>query len=92
MTTYKQLNIPCHGYHIDEDKQADQLMKILVEHRPDMLVLTGHDGLVKGAKDYKDINSYPNPTTGIYTGFYLDFPLKWEHSKFLAVEKSGVGT
>ncbi|GBF32822.1 sporulation-specific protease YabG [Desulfocucumis palustris] len=60
MTTYKQLNIPCHGYHIDEDKQADQLMKILVEHRPDMLVLTGHDGLVKGAKDYKDINSYHN--------------------------------
>ena len=60
MTTYKQLNIPCHGYHINEENQAGELMEILVRHRPDMLVLTGHDGLVKGASDYRDINSYHN--------------------------------
>lgn len=60
MVTYKQLNINCKGYYIDEEKQADRLMEILTEHRPDMLVLTGHDGLVKGARDYRDINNYHN--------------------------------
>ncbi|MFZ5646194.1 MAG: sporulation peptidase YabG [Bacillota bacterium] len=62
MTSYKQLNIDCHGYHIDEEKQAEKVIDLLTEHRPDMLVLTGHDGLVKGAKeaDYRDIKKYHN--------------------------------
>ncbi len=60
MTSYKQLGIECNGYHIDEEKQAEKVVGILDKHRPDMLVLTGHDGLLKGAKkkDYKDINKY----------------------------------
>ncbi len=62
MASYKQLGIDCHGYHIDEENQAEKVMDVLMEHRPDMLVLTGHDGLVKGAKeeDYKDIKKYHN--------------------------------
>lgn len=62
MTNYKQLNIECHGYHIDEEKQAEKLMDILIEKRPDMLVLTGHDGLIKGSKEseYRDIKKYHN--------------------------------
>lgn len=62
MSSYKQLQIECHGYHIDEEKQAEKVMDLLVEHRPDMLVLTGHDGLVKGAKEeeYRDIKKYHN--------------------------------
>lgn len=60
--SYKQLNIECHGYHIDEEKQAERVIDILVQHRPDMLVLTGHDGLVKGAKEgeYRDLKNYHN--------------------------------
>lgn len=62
MTSYKQLSIECHGYHIDEEKQAEKVIDLLTEHRPDMLVLTGHDGLVKGAReaDYRDIKKYHN--------------------------------
>ncbi|KJS15710.1 MAG: peptidase [Peptococcaceae bacterium BRH_c4b] len=60
MTTYKQLNIPCHGYHVEEEKQAGALMEILVKHRPDLLVLTGHDGLIKDASNFRDINTYHN--------------------------------
>jgi len=62
MTSYKQLQIECHGYHVDEEKQAAKVMDLLVEHRPDMLVLTGHDGLIKGAKEeeYRDIKKYHN--------------------------------
>jgi len=58
LTTYRQLGIPAFGYRIEEDKQPEKVMALLQEHRPDLLVLTGHDGLVKGAKDFSDINNY----------------------------------
>lgn len=60
MTTYRQLNIPAYGYQIDEEKQPEKVPALLQEHRPDMLVLTGHDGLLKGTKDFADINNYHN--------------------------------
>ncbi|MFZ5642771.1 MAG: sporulation peptidase YabG [Bacillota bacterium] len=62
MTSYKQLNMECYGYHIDEEKQAEKVLDLLMEHRPDMLVLTGHDGLIKGTqeKHYRDIKKYHN--------------------------------
>lgn len=55
---YKQLNIQARGYHISEDKQADQVQDLLREHQPDILVLTGHDGLWKGKSDYASLDSY----------------------------------
>lgn len=60
LTSYKQLGIECNGYYVDEEKQSEKVYEILTKHRPDMLVITGHDGLVKGAKekDYKDIDKY----------------------------------
>ncbi|MHB8158399.1 MAG: sporulation peptidase YabG [Desulfocucumaceae bacterium] len=62
MASYKQLNMECSGYHIDEERQAEKVIDLLVEHRPDMLVLTGHDGLVKGTKkeEYRDLKKYHN--------------------------------
>lgn len=57
---YRQLRIPCQGYHIQEENQAQDLMQLLNKHNPDMLVLTGHDGLIRGANDYRDITSYHN--------------------------------
>ena len=62
MTTYKQLNIPAEGYHIAEDQQAEKVYDLLVEHRPDLLVLTGHDGFFKGTKDFTEIKNYHNTT------------------------------
>lgn len=58
LTTYRQLNIPAYGYQIDEEKQPEKVAALLQEHRPDVLVLTGHDGLLKGTKDFADINNY----------------------------------
>lgn len=59
MTTYKQLGVPAHGYHIPEAEQAGRVVELLRLHRPDLLVITGHDGLIKG-KDISDISSYHN--------------------------------
>lgn len=60
MTTYKQMGINAHGYHVPEDKQHQVVVEYLERHRPDILVLTGHDGLVKGAKDYRSLENYHN--------------------------------
>ncbi len=60
LTAYKQLHLTCYGYHIAEEKQAGEIYNLLVIHRPDILVVTGHDGLIKNASNYSDINSYHN--------------------------------
>lgn len=58
LTTYRQLNIPANGYNIEEDQQSKMVEPLLKKHTPDLLVLTGHDGFIKGRKDFSDINNY----------------------------------
>lgn len=61
LKTYNQLNIEASGRCIDESKQADHVIALLEEYRPDILVLTGHDALIGGGKkDLKDIHNYRN--------------------------------
>lgn len=66
MTTYRNLNIPAFGYAIDEEEQPKKVGALLQKHYPDILVLTGHDGLIKGAKDMTDVNNYHN------TKYYIE--------------------
>lgn len=58
MTTYSQLSIKAKGFHVAEQKQHEEVVKYLIEYRPDILVMTGHDGLIKDKKDFADINNY----------------------------------
>ncbi len=58
LTTYKQLNIPANGYNIEEEQQPQVVESLLKKHAPDLLVLTGHDGFIKGKTDFSDINNY----------------------------------
>ncbi|CCO08581.1 sporulation peptidase YabG [Desulforamulus hydrothermalis] len=60
MTTYRNLSIPAFGYAVEEKEQPKKVLALLEKHYPDILVLTGHDGIKKGAKDYKDVNNYHN--------------------------------
>ncbi len=60
LTTYRQLSIPAFGYQIVEEKQPGMVMELLQKHRPDILVLTGHDGIEKGTRDFSDLNNYHN--------------------------------
>ncbi|SFG99217.1 spore coat assemly protein [Desulfotomaculum arcticum] len=60
MTTYRQLSIPADGFNIPEREQAEKILDLLQEHRPDLLVLTGHDGYKKDTKDFSDIGNYYN--------------------------------
>lgn len=56
--TYKQLNIDVTAKLVDEPEQPNTITQLLSEIKPDILVLTGHDGMLKGQSNYMDINSY----------------------------------
>jgi len=59
-TTYNQLNITVYGFSVPEEKQPEVVIDYLKEYKPDILVLTGHDGLIKNKTDFSDLNSYRN--------------------------------
>lgn len=56
--TYKQLGINAKGLCYPEYEQPKVILQVLKENPTDILVLTGHDGLVKGCKDFSCLNSY----------------------------------
>lgn len=60
LKTYKELKISAKGYKIPEHQQPQAISELLTKHMPDIIVLTGHDGLVKGKNDFRDLNSYRN--------------------------------
>ena len=59
MEYYKKANVSCVGYFIREQNVGISLKNLLNEHHPDILVITGHDSLLKG-QNINDINSYRN--------------------------------
>lgn len=47
LALYKNLNVPVIGLHIPESVQPGKIRSVLAEHNPDILVITGHDGLLR---------------------------------------------
>jgi len=57
---YEQLGITARGIHIPEKDQPASLPEFLKDYNPDILVLTGHDGIIKSSKSILDISNYHN--------------------------------
>lgn len=57
---YKRLGLEAIGKLIPEVKQPQEIVSLLREYRPDILVLTGHDGMVKGTQNFRSVDSYRN--------------------------------
>lgn len=55
---YKKLGLEAVGQYVPEKEQPGKVAALLKEHRPDILVLTGHDGFIKGEDSYTNIASY----------------------------------
>jgi len=51
MAIYGALNIPAEGYYLPETEMPDALYRLLPRSRPDILVITGHDGLLKSGRE-----------------------------------------
>lgn len=59
MQYYDKLGMRASGYHVSEDQQSARVTALLEQVRPSVVVLTGHDGIKKGAA-HDDIRSYTN--------------------------------
>lgn len=61
LSLYEQLRIPAEGLHVHESKMADTLYRLLPRVRPDIVVITGHDGVLKQhTYDLYSLSSYKN--------------------------------
>ncbi len=63
---YKQSNIKCFGKLVSENKQPSVIRQYLKTYNPDILVLTGHDGLKKGTQNIHSVENYAN------SAYYID--------------------
>lgn len=57
---YRQSGIRCYGKLVSENKQPFLIRQFLITYKPDILVITGHDGLKKGAKNIYLLENYAN--------------------------------
>ncbi|CAG7652036.1 Sporulation-specific protease YabG [Paenibacillus solanacearum] len=62
MNLYNELRVPAEGYYVSESNMADALYRLLPQTRPDIVVITGHDGILKhrNAGDMTQLSSYKN--------------------------------
>ena len=57
---YRKLGLSATGRFVTEKEQPAKVFELLQEFRPDILVLTGHDGFIKGNDSYTNLNNYRN--------------------------------
>ncbi|TYP57369.1 sporulation peptidase YabG [Thermosediminibacter litoriperuensis] len=60
LTTYRQLGIEAHGVKLAEKDQPRKIRQLVMEYNPDILVITGHDGLLKNRRDFNNVDAYRN--------------------------------
>lgn len=57
---YRQRNLNYVVKHVVEHRQPVVIRELLFKHKPDIIVFTGHDGMIKRGRNYSDINNYRN--------------------------------
>lgn len=60
MKYYKEQGINAVGKLIKEEEQPKHIAALLAEHRPDIIVITGHDSMSKEGKDINSPDRYKN--------------------------------
>lgn len=66
MKYYKEQGISAVGKLVKEEEQPKQIIALLMENTPDIVVITGHDSMSKaggtgqGSKDYHSLDRYKN--------------------------------
>ena len=61
MAIYDQLGVHAKGVHVPENEQPASVPELLKEFSPDVLVLTGHDGIIKKTTEaFSDVDNYHN--------------------------------
>ncbi len=58
LNAYSLLGLTAIGQSVPEKKQPEAIWNLLKQHRPDILVLTGHDAYIKNSKPFQSLDSY----------------------------------
>ena len=64
---YKEKKVYAIGKKLKEENMPNQIMGLLNEYRPDILVITGHDAYNKKSGNISDLNSYKNSINFVKT-------------------------
>ena len=72
---YKQLGLNAVVKNIPENKQPILIVKLLERYKPDILVVTGHDSMIKAGADFNNIYNYRNSKYFIQT---VNIARKWQ--------------
>ena len=57
---YKKMGLKAFVKNIPENRQSKTVFRLLNIYNPDILVITGHDGMIKNNSNYLDILNYRN--------------------------------
>ncbi|NEZ47395.1 sporulation peptidase YabG [Clostridium niameyense] len=57
---YKQLQLDIVGETVMEKDQPIKVLELVKEFKPDIVVITGHDAVIRETDDYTNINNYKN--------------------------------
>ncbi|PLS15113.1 sporulation peptidase YabG [Bacillus sp. M6-12] len=60
LAIYEKIGIPVQGIHCLEKEMPEKIEGLLDQHRPDILVITGHDAYTKSKGKMIDLNAYRN--------------------------------
>jgi sporulation peptidase YabG len=60
LKVYKQLMLDVVGKSIPEKEHPKEVLQLVKEVKPDIVVITGHDSITKGIKDFTNLNNYKN--------------------------------
>lgn len=62
MQLYHTMNVPSHGLYVHESQMASMLYRLLPQYKPDIVVITGHDGVLKQRmpSEIYSLTSYKN--------------------------------
>ena len=64
---YKELGIRAIGQHVPESQMPAAVDGLLEKYEPDILIITGHDGVIRKGKDWSDIHNYRNSENFVKT-------------------------
>ncbi|UOF91802.1 sporulation peptidase YabG [Fodinisporobacter ferrooxydans] len=60
LKVYGELGIRAVGHHVQESEMAIHLLELLEVYSPDILILTGHDGVLRKGQDLSNVYNYRN--------------------------------
>ncbi len=75
---YKSLGLEAIVKNVPENKQVIMVKTLLDRYKPDILILTGHDGMIRKGTDFNNVYNYRNSRHFINT---VNEARKWERTQ-----------